>query len=132
MDNVIREIQDQDRLKHVEDLIEGLQDRQLQMKIELSANVERFKRLEEINKLHEEEWCGLKEAAQGLQKQVDQLAPKLNTLEMKLFSYLQQIQKDSSKERQSSQKEWMRFLQIVLGGTIFLIVAYIFSVDYQG
>lgn len=103
----------------------------LQSAAEGLSTIEKIKLLEASYGRHEEDLRGLKDATRGMQKQFDQVMTKIDTLETKLFTWMQQLNKESSKERQSTQKEWMRFLQIVLGGTIFIIVAYVFSESFK-
>lgn len=122
----------QDRLDRVEAQLQGMQGELLQHSAATMEYVQRLKLLEEVDKRREEDLRELKEATRGMQKQFDKVVNKIDMLEMKLFNWMQEIQKDSSKERQSNQKDWMRFLQIVLGGTIFLIVGFIFSKNFFG
>lgn len=119
------------KLERVEKQIESLQGELLKSSNEALAHIARMDVLERTSTLHEADIRELKDATRGMQKQFDQVMAKFDQLEMKLFQWMQQLQKDSSKERQSTQKEWMRFLQIVLGGTIFLIVAYVFNVNFR-
>lgn len=121
----------QDRLDAVEKQISGLQGEMLASTKEALSYAERFKLLEETNRRHEDDLRELKEATRGMQRQFELVLGKIDSLENKLFTWMQQLNKDSTKERQSTQKEWMRFLQIVLGGTIFIIVAYVFSEAYK-
>lgn len=132
----------QARLDKVESQLQAMQGEMLQSIAESLSYVERFKLLEATDARHEDDLRELKTITRGMQKQFDQLGNKIDTLEIKLFSWLQQLQKDNtallqatqsdnSKERQSNLKSWMTFLQIVLGGTIFIMVAYIFSSNFR-
>ena len=133
----------QDRLDQVELQLRGMQGELLQHSTATMEYMQRIKLLEETDKRREEDIRELKEATRGMWKQFDTLINRFDNLEAKFFAWMQQMQKDNtaliqaaqqdgSKERQSSQKEWMRFLQIVLAGTMFLIVAYIFSTNFKG
>lgn len=86
----------------------------------------RFKLIEQTTGRHDDEIRQLKDSTRMMQLQFDQVMTKIDTLEMKLFSWLQQTQQDSVKERTTSQKQWMSFLQFVLGGTVIAIVTAIF------
>ncbi|WP_246469324.1 hypothetical protein [Cohnella nanjingensis] len=129
MELVSKELQD--RLNAVEAQIKSMQGELLLSGKEALSYAERFKLLEATDQRHEDELRALKDGARGMQRQFEQVMGKIDALENKLFTWMQQLNKDSSKERQSTQKEWMRFLQIVLGGTIFIIVAYVFSTAYR-
>lgn len=120
-----------DKLDRVEQQIQSMQGEMLKASTETLTYAARLKLLEETDQRRETDIRELKEATRGMQRQFDQVVSKIDQLEMKLFGWMQQLHKDSSKERQGTQKEWMRFLQIVLGGTIFLIVAYVFSVNFK-
>lgn len=87
----------------------------------------RFKLIEQQSERHETEIRELKDSTRLMQIQFEQVMSKIDTLEMKLFNWLQQSQQDSAKERTTSQKQWMQFLQFVLGGTIIAIVTYVFT-----
>ena len=91
------------------------------------ADEQRFKLIEQQTGRHDEEIRQLKDSTRLMQVQFEQVMSKIDTLEMKLFTWLQQSQQDSAKERTTSQKQWMQFLQFVLGGTIIAIVTYLFS-----
>lgn len=91
------------------------------------ADDQRFKLIEQTANRHDEEIRQLKDSTRLMQVQFEQVMGKIDTLEMKLFNWLQQTQKESAKERTASQKQWMQFLQFVLGGTIIAIVTFIFA-----
>ncbi|MBU5672657.1 hypothetical protein [Paenibacillus brevis] len=91
------------------------------------ADQARFKLIEQQGERHEAEIRELKDSTRLMQIQFEQVMSKIDTLEMKLFNWLQQSQQDSAKERTTSQKQWMQFLQFVLGGTIVAIVTYVFT-----
>lgn len=116
----------QDRLDQVESQIRGMQGEMLASSQEAMAYMQRLKLLEESDRRREEDIRELKDATRGMKKQFDQVVNKIDMLDLKIFQWMQQLTKDSSTERQGTQKEWMRFVQIVLGGTIILIVAKIF------
>lgn len=88
---------------------------------------EKFIRLEQSVKTCDEEIRQLKDFSRPMQIQYEQVMSKIDTLEMRLFLLLQQSQHDSVNERTTNQKQWMQFLQFVLGGTIFAIVTYVFT-----
>lgn len=131
----------QDRLDQVERQLQGMQGELLQTTKEYMAVQAKIEFLEKTGERHTEELRELKEMAKGLQKQYDRLGEKIDQLESKLFAWMQQLQKDNAEmikaaqvagaaERQSTQKSWMTFLQYVLGGTIFIIVAYVFGINF--
>lgn len=120
----------QDRLDQVETQLREMQGEMLSSAQEAMAYMQRVKLLEETDHRREEDIRELRDATRGMQKQFEQVSNKIDMLDLKIFQWMQQLTKDSSTERQSNQKDWMRFLQIVLGGTIFLIVAYIFSSNF--
>lgn len=91
------------------------------------ADDQRFKLIEQKSDRHEDDIRQLKDSTRIMQIQFEQVMGKIDTLEMKLFNWLQQTQKESAKERTASQKQWMGFLQFVLGGTIIAIVTFIFA-----
>ncbi|MEC0370900.1 hypothetical protein [Paenibacillus chibensis] len=91
------------------------------------ADEARFKLIEQATTRHDEEIRQLKDSTRLMQIQFEQVMGKIDSLELKLFNWLQQSQQDSAKERTTSQKQWMQFLQFVLGGTIVAIVTYIFT-----
>ncbi|WP_338842063.1 hypothetical protein [Paenibacillus glucanolyticus] len=91
------------------------------------ADDQRFKLIEQKADRHEDDIRQLKDSTRIMQIQFEQVMGKIDTLEMKLFNWLQQTQKESAKERTTSQKQWMSFLQFVLGGTIIAIVTFIFA-----
>jgi predicted nuclease with TOPRIM domain len=86
----------------------------------------RFKLIEQTTGRHDEEIRRLKDSTRMMQLQFDQVMTKIDTLEMKLFSWLQQTQQDSVKERAANNKQWFQFLTFVLGGTIIAIVTAVF------
>ena len=90
------------------------------------ADEQRFKLIEQQQGRHEEEIRQLKDSTRMMQLQFDQVMTKIDTLEMKLFSWLQQTQQDSVKERTTMQKSWMDIFKYTLSGTIIVIVAAIF------
>ena len=94
---------------------------------EAVAAEQRFKLIEQTADRHDDEIRQLKDSTRLMQIQFEQVMGKIDTLEMKLFNWLQQTQKENAKERTASQKQWMQFLQFVLGGTIIAIVTFIFA-----
>lgn len=130
-----------ERLRQVEDQISAFQGEMLKTSQEYLATQARIELLEKNSERHAEELRELKELSRSLQQQYDRLGEKIDKLESKLFSWMQQMQrdnaeliksaqKDGAEERQSTLKSWMTFLQFVLGGTIFIIVAYVFGVNF--
>ncbi|PAF31849.1 hypothetical protein [Paenibacillus sp. 7516] len=90
------------------------------------ADEARFKLIEQTAGRHDDEIRQLKDSTRMMQLQFDQVMTKIDTLEMKLFSWLQQTQQDSVKERTTNNKQWFQFLTFVLGGTIIAIVTAVF------
>lgn len=86
----------------------------------------RFKLIEQTTGRHDDEIRQLKDSTRMMQVQFDQVMTKIDTLEMKLFNWLQQTQQDSVKERTTNNKQWFQFLTFVLGGTIIAIVTAVF------
>lgn len=130
-----------ERLQLVEEQIVAVQGEMLQAAQEYLAAQARIELLEKSSERHAEELRELKDLSRSLQRQYDRLGEKIDKLESKLFSWMQQMQRDnaemlqaaqemSAKERQNNQKSWMTFLQFVLGGTIFIIVAYVFGINF--
>ncbi|MGN7169254.1 hypothetical protein ACTHSJ_25655 [Paenibacillus cellulositrophicus] len=91
------------------------------------ADEARFKLIEQTTNRHEEEIRQLKDSTRLMQVQFEQVMGKIDNLELKLFTWLQQSQQDSAKERTASQKQWMQLLTFVLGGTVMAIVTYVFT-----
>lgn len=90
------------------------------------ADEARFNLIEQNQKRHDEEIHELKDGARQNKMQYEQVMTKFDTLELKLFNWLQQLQQDSAKERISNNQQWFKFLSYVLGGTIIAIVTAVF------
>lgn len=129
------------RQQRVEDELVLLQDEALKRAQELLTVLSRIELVEKAALRHEKELHELKELSRSLQQQYDRFGEKIDKLESKLFSWMQQLQRDNAElikaaqtegalERQTTLKSWMTFLQYVLGGTIFIIVAYVFGVNF--
>ncbi|GBF75756.1 hypothetical protein PA598K_04187 [Paenibacillus sp. 598K] len=129
------------RLQRVEQQIAEVQSEMLRSAQEYLAVQARIELLEKSIERHDEELRELKELSRSLQQQYDRFGEKIDKLESKLFSWMQQLQRDNAElikaaqtegalERQTTLKSWMTFLQYVLGGTIFIIVAYVFGVNF--
>ncbi|WP_020621171.1 hypothetical protein [Paenibacillus daejeonensis] len=130
-----------ERIQAMEMQLQQYQAEMLKASTEALAVQARIDLLEKNSARHAEELRELKELSRSLQQQYDRLGEKIDKLESKLFSWMQQMQRDnadliksaqqdSSEERQTTLKSWMTFLQYVLGGTIFIIVAYVFGVNF--
>ncbi|SDC70507.1 hypothetical protein SAMN02799630_01236 [Paenibacillus sp. UNCCL117] len=115
------------RLKLVEEQLQAIQPEMLRINNQGLADQQKLRLLEETQKRHEDDIRQLKETTRVIEIQFSQIMTRFDTLEMKLFSLLQQSQTASVDERKNSQKEWMTFLKYVLGGTILLIVYQLFS-----
>lgn len=118
----------QERLDDVAHQLSGLSSEFARLSASAIADEARFRLVEQTLDRHDEEIRTLKDSTRLMQIQFEQVMGKIDTLEMKLFSWLQQSQQDSSKERTASQKQWMQFLQFVLAGTIVAIVTYVFTI----
>lgn len=130
-----------ERLQSVEEQLRGMQGELLQAAANYLIVSDKLIVIEKSVDRHAEEMRELKELANGLQKQYDRFGEKIDKLESKLFSWMQQLQRDNAElikaaqtegalERQTTLKSWMTFLQYVLGGTIFIIVAYVFGINF--
>lgn len=106
--------------------LQGLSNEFARLTTAAYADEQRFKLIEQQTGRHEEEIRQLKDSTRLMQLQFDQVMTKIDTLEMKLFSWLQQTQQDSVKERTTIQKSWMDIFKYTLSGTIIVIVAAIF------
>ncbi|GIO63591.1 hypothetical protein [Paenibacillus cineris] len=91
------------------------------------ADEARFKLIEQATNRHDDEIRQLKDSTRLMQIQFEQVMGKIDSLELKLFNWLQQSQQDSAKERTTSQKQWMQLLTFVLSGTVIAIVTYVFT-----
>lgn len=119
------------------------------MAAESIANQTKFQLFEQQSQRHEEEIRQLKESTKIIQIQFEQMMGKLDTFEMKIFSWLQQsqqdiakerqqmqenitnerlrLQKDSARERTNNQKDWIKFVTYVIGATLALAVMNYFT-----
>ncbi|MFH5185705.1 hypothetical protein ACHHV8_25365 [Paenibacillus sp. TAB 01] len=114
------------RLEDVERQLQGLSGELLRLSHETLGYQQRFLILEETQKRHEESIREIEKSTKVMELQFNQIMTRFDTLEMKLFSLLQQAQTNSVDERKASQKEWLTFLKYVIGGTILLIVYQLF------
>lgn len=130
-----------EKLQSMETQLQQYQAEMLKASTEALAVQARIELLEKNSARHTEELRELKELSRSLQQQYDRLGEKIDKLEGKLFSWMQQMQRDNAEliksaqtegalERQSNLKSWMTMLQYVLGGTIFIIVAYVFGANF--
>ncbi|WP_020620251.1 hypothetical protein [Paenibacillus daejeonensis] len=130
-----------ERLQKVEEHIQAVQAEMLRAAQEYLTVQARIELIEKAGARHEKELRELKEISRSLQQQYDRFGEKIDKLESKLFSWMQQLQRDNAElikaaqtegalERQTTLKSWMTFLQYVLGGTIFIIVAYVFGINF--
>lgn len=117
----------QARQEEIRRQLQGLSAEFARLSAAAVADGQRFKLIEQQGERHEAEIRELKDSTRLMQVQFEQVMSKIDTLEMKLFSWLQQSQRDSAKERTAKDKQWMQFLQFVLGGTIIAIVTYVFA-----
>ncbi|OBA07813.1 hypothetical protein A9P44_00220 [Paenibacillus polymyxa] len=106
--------------------LQGLSAEFARLSAQTLSDEARFKLIEQTAGRHDEEIRQLKDSTRMMQLQFDQVMTKIDTLEMKLFSWLQQTQQDSVKERTTNNKQWFQFLTFVLGGTIIAIVTAVF------
>lgn len=87
------------------------------------ADQQRFNLIEQQSERFEAEIRELKDSTRVMQRLFDQLGNKIDSLDTRLFTWLQKTQTDSGKERMSTQKMWITFAQYIIGGTVFAIVA---------
>lgn len=110
------------------------------MAAESIANQTKFQLIEQQGQRHEEEIRQLKESTKIIQIQFEQMMGKLDTFEMKIFSWLQQSQQDIVKERQQMQdtiaterlriqkesakerNNWIKFATYVIAATLAVAV----------
>ncbi|GIP38297.1 hypothetical protein J31TS4_15770 [Paenibacillus sp. J31TS4] len=111
-----------DKLEEVEKQLQGMSGELLRLNRESLTHQEHLKLLEESSKRYEEEIRELKDSTRQMKFQFDQIMARFDTLEMKLFTLLQQNQKDSLSERKSMQKSWMSFLTYVIGATVGALI----------
>ncbi|WP_413241208.1 hypothetical protein [Paenibacillus sp. 1P07SE] len=130
-----------EQLQSMEEQLRGMQGELLQAAANYLVVSDKLQLVEEKTVRNTEELRELMSLANDLQKQYDRFGEKIDKLENKLFSWMQQMQRDNAElikaaqtegalERQTTLKSWMTFLQYVLGGTIFIIVAYVFGVNF--
>lgn len=110
------------RIDDVEQGLASMKNEFLRLSGESLAADKRLKVLEENVRRHDESIIQLKETTIEMKVQYTSIIGKIDSLENKIFSLLQQNGKDSAAER----KFWMDLLKYVLGGTIFVIIGYIF------
>ncbi|MDF9845476.1 putative nuclease with TOPRIM domain [Paenibacillus sp. PastF-1] len=110
------------RLDDVEQQLQGLAAEFTRLSAEnVTANT-KLKLLEENDHRHEENIKQIKESTIEMKVQFNAIMGKFDQLENRIFMLLQQSGKDNQTER----KFWMDLLKYVIGGTIFVIVGYIF------
>jgi predicted nuclease with TOPRIM domain len=110
------------RLEEVEQQLMGLAGEFTRLSAEtLTANT-KLKLLEENDHRHDENIKQIKESTFEMKLQFNAIMGKFDQLENRIFMLLQQSGKDNVQER----KFWMDLLKYVLGGTIFVIIGYIF------
>lgn len=110
------------RLEDVEQQLVGLAGEFARLSAEtLTANT-KMKLLEENDHRHDENIKQIKESTFEMKLQFNAIMGKFDQLENRIFMLLQQSGKDNVQER----KFWMDLLKYVLGGTIFVIIGYIF------
>lgn len=110
------------RLEDVEQQLQGLAAEFTRLSAEnVTANT-KLKLLEENDHRHEENIKQIKESTIEMKVQFNAIMGKFDQLENRIFMLLQQSGKDNQTER----KFWMDLLKYVIGGTIFVIVGYIF------
>lgn len=110
------------RLEDVEQQLQGLAAEFTRLSAEnVTANT-KLRLLEENDHRHEENIKQIKESTIEMKVQFNAIMGKFDQLENRIFMLLQQTGKDSQTER----KFWMDLLKYVLGGTIFVIIGYIF------
>lgn len=114
------------RLDEVAQQLQGLSGEFARLSASAMADEARFKLIEQTSGRHDDEIRELKDTTRTIKIQFDQVMGKIDNLEMKLFSWLQQSQQDSAKERTTSQKQWIQFVTFVVGGTIIAIVTGLF------
>lgn len=110
------------RLEEVEQQLVGLKGEFTRLAAEHVTAATKLKLLEENDHRHEENIKQIKESTIKMEIQFSAIMAKFDSLENKIFSLLQQSGKDSLTER----KFWMDLLKYTLGGTIFVIIGYIF------
>ncbi|WP_074111997.1 hypothetical protein [Paenibacillus sp. P46E] len=110
------------RLEEVEQQLQGMAVEFTRLSAEnVTANT-KLRLLEENDHRHEENIKQIKESTIEMKVQFNAIMGKFDQLENRIFMLLQQSGKDNQTER----KFWMDLLKYVLGGTIFVIIGYIF------
>ncbi|WP_310830370.1 hypothetical protein [Paenibacillus pedocola] len=110
------------RLQVVEEQLQGLAAEFTRLADENATAHTKLKLLEENDHRHEENIKQIKESTIEMKLQFNAIMGKFDQLENRIFMLLQQSGKDTQAER----KFWMDLLKYVLGGTIFVIIGYIF------
>ncbi|WP_410512040.1 hypothetical protein PaeBR_18650 [Paenibacillus sp. BR2-3] len=107
------------RLEDVEQQLIGLKTEFTRMAAEnVTANT-KLRLLEENDHRHDENIKQIKESTIKMEIQFSAIMAKFDSLETKIFSLLQQANKDSGTER----KMWLDFVKYIIGITIGVIVA---------
>lgn len=110
------------RIEDVEKGLESMKNEFLRLSGESTVADKRLKALEESVRRHDESLHQLKETTIEMKTQYTSIMGKIDNLETKIFNLLTQGTQASAVER----KFWMDLLKYVLGGTIFVIIGYIF------
>jgi predicted nuclease with TOPRIM domain len=110
------------RLEEVEQQLQGLAAEFTRLAAENVTANSKLRVLEENDHRHEENIRQIKESTIEMKLQFNAIMGKFDQLENRIFMLLQQSGKESMAER----KFWMDLLKYVLGGTIFVIIGYIF------
>lgn len=111
------------RQEEMEQGIQALSNEFLKITENAYADQQRFNLIEQQTERFEAEIRELKDSTRVMQRLFDQLGNKIDSLDTRLFTWLQKTQTDSGKERMSTQKMWITFAQYIIGGTVFAIVA---------
>lgn len=107
------------RLEEVEHSLSNLSGEFARLAAENVTYNTKLKLLEENDHRHEENIKQIKESTIKMEIQFSAIMAKFDSLESKIFSLLQQANKDSGSER----KAWMDMIKYIIGITIGVIVA---------
>lgn len=106
----------------VEDQVGKLTEAFAKLSAENVTSNTKLKQLEENFNRQEDHLKRINESISEMKLQFNAITGKFNQIENRIFLLLQQSGKDNQAER----KFWMDLLKYVLGGTIFVIIGYIF------
>ncbi|QSF44584.1 hypothetical protein [Paenibacillus tianjinensis] len=106
----------------MEDQLQKLTEAFTKLSAENMSSDTKFKLLEENVNRQEDHIKRITESISEMKRQFNIITGKFNQIENRIFMLLQQ----SGKENQAERKFWMDLLKYVLGGTIFVIIGYIF------